>query len=116
MFSICVFYMCLLFFMLFHAFCFYVFVFIFFICFYMLYFHMFFICVLYGVVYMCVYMLFLIRKINLNAKIELQISQSNDSHIINPSFIKVSITHSRRIRSRHRPIRGGALGHDQLVL
>jgi len=73
-------------------------------------------------------MLFLIRNINLNAKIELQASQSNDSHIINPSFINVInvinviiiiiiiIPHSRRIGGRHRPIRGGALGHDQLVL
>lgn len=62
-------------------------------------------------------------KINLNTKIELQISQSNDSQhtrphniIVNVSNIKLSFgTHSQKSGCRDRPIRGGAVGHDRFV-
>lgn len=60
-------------------------------------------------------------KINLNTKIELQISQSNDSYththniIVNVSNIKLNGTHSQGTGCRHWPIRGGAVGHDRFV-
>jgi hypothetical protein len=71
-------------------------------------------------------------EINLNAKIDLIISQSNDPHnperpshysndikssiiIIIIIIIVIIIAHSQRIRSRHWPIRGGAMGHDRFV-